>query len=111
MTSPAPRSGHNFMPRPIVLDATHLVTRLSQPATTGIDRVDLAYARHFAGQDPRVVAGTQYGLFRPHLLSIARMRSLIEHFERRQLERDCGHNPEWQALRERLQDRSPPLTP
>jgi glycosyltransferase involved in cell wall biosynthesis len=32
--------------RPIVFDATRLLTRIGQPAPTGIDRVDLAYLRH-----------------------------------------------------------------
>ena len=97
------------MRRPIVLDATHLVTRLTRRATTGIDRVDLAYARYFTEQVPRAAAGTQYGLFRPHLLGAARMRSLIEHFEREQLEWDCSSRPEWQSVRARLLDQNPVL--
>ena len=95
--------------RPIVLDVTHLVTRLSRRATTGIDRVDLAYARYLVGRDPPVAAATHYGLFRPHVLSAARMRSLIEHFERQQLEEECGERSEWQSLRARFSGQNPPL--
>jgi len=36
------------MPRPIVYDVTHLVFRMAARAVTGIDRIDLAYGRHFA---------------------------------------------------------------
>jgi glycosyltransferase involved in cell wall biosynthesis len=92
--------------RPLVFDATHLVTRLSRRATSGIDRVDLAYARYFAGRIPPLAAATQYGLFRPHLFGAARLRSLIDHFERQQLERECGEQSEWQSLRMRL---APPV--
>ena len=35
------------MTRPILVDTTRLLTRLKHPSPTGIDRVDLAYARHF----------------------------------------------------------------
>ncbi len=54
--------------RPIVYDLTHLVTRLTTAASSCIDRVDLAYGAHFAGED-RIVAGAHYGLTGPHLLS------------------------------------------
>jgi glycosyltransferase involved in cell wall biosynthesis len=94
------------MRRPIVLDATHLVTRLSRRATTGIDRVDLAYARYFTQRGSRTAAATQYGLFRPHVLGTARMRSLIQQFERQQMEWDCSERPEWQWLRARLLDQN-----
>ena len=36
--------------RPLLFDATRLLTRLGHPAPTGIDRVDLAYARHVLGR-------------------------------------------------------------
>ena len=43
--------------RPIAFDLTRLVTRLRHPSPSGIDRVDLAYARHvLAG------AGERFGL-------------------------------------------------
>ncbi|MFE1601417.1 glycosyltransferase family 4 protein [Methylobacterium sp. ID0610] len=35
---------------PVVFDLTRLITRLSHASPTGIDRVDLAYARHVLGQ-------------------------------------------------------------
>jgi glycosyltransferase involved in cell wall biosynthesis len=96
--------------RPIVFDATHLVTRLGRRATTGIDRVDLAYARHFIERvRPRGAAGTHYGLFGPHVLSTAQMRSLLEHFERQQSEWDCGERPEWQSLRASFLEETPIL--
>ncbi|GLS46383.1 glycosyltransferase family 4 protein [Methylobacterium brachythecii] len=40
--------------RPIAFDLTRLITRLRHASPTGIDRVDLAYARHvLAGDGPR----------------------------------------------------------
>ena len=49
--------------RPILVDTTRLLTRLKHPAPTGIDRVDLAYARRFlAGSyDGGAVAVTRFG--------------------------------------------------
>ena len=44
-------------PRPIAFDLTRLVTRLRHPSPSGIDRVDLAYARHVLGG-----AGARFGL-------------------------------------------------
>ncbi|WP_454620447.1 glycosyltransferase family 4 protein [Bradyrhizobium cenepequi] len=90
------------MGRRIVFDISHLVTRLSHTATSGIDRVDLAYARYLSQGPDRACAAAQYGLFRPHVLSTERMRSLVSLFERLQLEQDCADVPEWAALRARL---------
>jgi glycosyltransferase involved in cell wall biosynthesis len=41
-------------PRPIVFDLTRLSTRAWRAAPNGIDRVDLAYARHFLPEAPNV---------------------------------------------------------
>ena len=62
--------------RPIVYDLTHLVSRLTTAASSGIDRVDLAYGAHFAGED-RIVAGAHYGLTGPHLLSPRGSRAIV----------------------------------
>jgi glycosyltransferase involved in cell wall biosynthesis len=62
--------------RPIVFDITHLVSRLPELASTGIDRVDLAYAAHFAGPGG-MAAGLHYGLRRPHLFSVDEARKLV----------------------------------
>src|SRR6516165_5807818 len=100
------------MRRKVVFDVSHLVTRLSHTATSGVDRVDLAYARYLTQGQFRACAGTQYGLFRPHVLSAERMRSLVKLFERSQLETDRSDGPEWLALRARLlgQSVAPTLT-
>lgn len=50
--------------RPILFDATRLLTRIGREAPTGIDRVDIAYAEHVlarAGRN-RAVAGTPFGV-------------------------------------------------
>ncbi|MFC6046783.1 glycosyltransferase family 1 protein, partial [Methylobacterium hispanicum] len=43
--------------RPVAVDITRLVTRLRHASPSGIDRVDLAYARHLLAQ-----AGERFGL-------------------------------------------------
>lgn len=48
------------MPRPIAFDVTHLASRLPIDSPSGIDKVDLAYARHFS-QSP-CAAAVHYGL-------------------------------------------------
>jgi glycosyltransferase involved in cell wall biosynthesis len=62
--------------RPIVFDVTHLISRLPTLASTGIDRIDLAYAAHFAVEG-RMAAGVHYGLRRPHLLSVGQARAFV----------------------------------
>lgn len=36
--------------RPVIYDMTRLLTRLGRPVPNGIDRVDIAYAKHFLGK-------------------------------------------------------------
>ena len=62
--------------RPLVYDLTHLVSRLTSAASSGIDRVDLAYGVHFAGAD-RIIAGAHYGLTGPHLVSPQLSRAIV----------------------------------
>ena len=63
--------------RPIAFDLTRLVTRLRHASPSGIDRVDLAYARHFLGRPgPAVgVISTAYG---PRVLDRARALAIVE---------------------------------
>jgi glycosyltransferase involved in cell wall biosynthesis len=63
--------------RPIVFDVTHLVSRLPKLASSGIDRVDLAYGAHFAGEEGPIVAGVHYGLRAPHMLSPRQARDIV----------------------------------
>ncbi|ACA19395.1 glycosyl transferase group 1 [Methylobacterium sp. 4-46] len=63
--------------RAVVLDLTRLVTRLAQAHPTGIDRVDLAYARHALGQP-----GPRFGLVStplgPRLLPRPEAQAVVE---------------------------------
>ncbi|TGD94237.1 glycosyltransferase family 4 protein [Methylobacterium nonmethylotrophicum] len=66
------------MPNPAVaLDLTRLVTRLRHASPTGIDRVDLAYARHLLAQD-----GARFGVVStrlgPRILDREQMAGLVE---------------------------------
>jgi hypothetical protein len=52
---------------------------LTQHVVTGVDQVDLAFARHFINGHHSL--STQYGLFRPHLLTPSQGSDLLAHFE------------------------------
>ncbi|TNC10869.1 glycosyltransferase family 4 protein [Methylobacterium terricola] len=62
---------------PVALDLTRLVTRLRHASPTGIDRVDLAYARHLLAQ-----GGERFGLVStrlgPKVLDRGQMAGLVE---------------------------------
>ncbi len=94
--SPSPRK------RAIVYDVTHLTTRLQGVTTTGIDWVDRAYARHWAGSE-RLACGLHYGLLAPHLLSPPLVAELSIRQERKFIRADASP-PElaWLQLREWL---------
>ena len=63
--------------RPIAFDLTRLVTRLRHASPSGIDRVDLAYARHVLGG-----AGARFGLVStglgPRVLERAHASRIVE---------------------------------
>lgn len=65
------------MSRPILFDVTHLVTRLTNPIPSGIERVDLSYGRHFAQDPSREVAGIHYSFVGSGLMAPARLRDLM----------------------------------
>ncbi len=64
-------------PHPVALDLTRLVTRLRHASPTGIDRVDLAYARHLLEQP-----GPRFGLVStplgPKVLDRGQMAGLVD---------------------------------
>ena len=78
--------------RPLVLDTTHLVARLSRVRTSGIDKVDFAYARHFSAggsqfdvelDRPRPGAWplsgvAHYGLRRPRIHTVTALTELLK---------------------------------
>lgn len=62
---------------PIAFDLTRLITRLRHASPTGIDRVDLAYARHYLGG-----SGRRFGLvttqFGPRVIDGETARGIVE---------------------------------
>ena len=64
------------MTRPIVYDATHLVSLGRASGAAGIGRLDLAYARHFAAH-PRLACGSHYGMRGPHVLAPSRLAQIV----------------------------------
>ncbi len=63
--------------RPIAFDLTRLVTRLRHASPSGIDRVDLAYARAFLGRD-RAGFGVVSTAFGPRVLDRDRSLAIVE---------------------------------
>ena len=92
--------------RPIAFDVTHLVSRLDRLATSGIDRVDLAYGRYFAGEG-RLHCGLHFGWRQPHPFSAARVAALVARFDASVGEVDDAPSPGWPALRAWLLGQAP----
>jgi glycosyltransferase involved in cell wall biosynthesis len=65
------------MTRPLAFDLSHLSHRLRYRAPSGIEKVDMAYARYFCLQEGRICDGVQYGLTRPRLMSPSRAKTLV----------------------------------
>ncbi len=88
--------------RPILVDTTRLLTRLKHPSPSGIDRVDLAYARHFlTGEPDRLAIGIGY--FGPRLLPDDKREALIRTItERWREDMPADRDPVLADLRRRL---------
>ncbi len=71
------------MVRPIIFDVTHLIHRFAYDAPSGIDRVDLAYGRHFGLTKGKIAAGIHYGNGRPQILEPDRVEEAVRRIERR----------------------------
>ncbi|RZK88587.1 MAG: glycosyltransferase family 1 protein, partial [Methylobacterium sp.] len=87
------------MPVPsLAFDLTRLITRLRHPSPSGIDRVDLAYARHVLAQ-----AGDRFGLvstaFGPRVLARAEALGIVEAVAAGWVEdRDATQDPVYRRL-------------
>jgi glycosyltransferase involved in cell wall biosynthesis len=88
--------------RPILVDTTRLLTRLKHPSPSGIDRVDLAYARHYlTGAADRLAVGIGY--FGPRLLPERHRADLIGTItERWREDLPAARDPVLADLRRRL---------
>lgn len=71
------------MIRPVLYDATHLIHRYAYDAPSGIDRVDLAYGRHFGLKKGKITAGIHYGNVNPRVLSQTRVAEAVVRLEER----------------------------
>jgi glycosyltransferase involved in cell wall biosynthesis len=69
--------------KPILYDATHLIHRYAYDAPSGIDRVDLAYGRHFGLKQGKIAAGLHYGHVKPQVLEPARVAEAVHKLEDR----------------------------
>jgi glycosyltransferase involved in cell wall biosynthesis len=93
--------------RPIAFDLTRLVTRLRHASPSGIDRVDLAYARAFLGRpEPGFgVVSTKLG---PRVLDRDRALAIVESVAAGWVEdRDAPSDPVYRRLAARCGDPRP----
>ena len=70
------------MARPLYFDLTHLAFRAGVAALTGIDRVDLTYARALASSG-ELAGAVHHGLVRPQVLPARRVGALVAAHDRR----------------------------
>ena len=61
---------------------THLVSRLAARAVSGIDRIDLAYGRHFAERTDATIFGAVCRAQRPHIAPAGMLRQIVERARR-----------------------------
>jgi glycosyltransferase involved in cell wall biosynthesis len=87
------------MTRPIVYDATHLVSRWRAIGSAGIGCVDLAFARHLVAH-PGLACGAHYGYPRPHVFSRERIAALLDEIA----PREPAPDDDWTPLRDFLLD-------
>ena len=88
--------------RPIAFDLTRLVTRLRHASPSGIDRVDLAYARFYLGRPGPAVGmvSTAYG---PRVLDRERALAIVDTVAAGWVEdRDALSDPVYRGLAARL---------
>lgn len=90
--------------RPIAFDLTRLVTRLRHASPSGIDRVDLAYAREYLGR-PGPGFGIVSTAFGPRVLDRGRALEIVEAVTAGWVEdRDAASDPVYRRLAVRLGD-------
>ncbi|MEE7463451.1 MULTISPECIES: glycosyltransferase family 1 protein [Methylobacterium] len=90
--------------RPIAFDLTRLVTRLRHASPSGIDRVDLAYARAYLGRAETGV-GVVSTAFGPRILDRAQALEIVEAVAAGWVEdRDAASDPVYRRLASRCGD-------
>lgn len=71
------------MIRHVLYDVTHLIHRYAYDAPSGIDRVDLAYGRHFGLKKGKIAAGIHYGNTNPRIFDQSRVAHAVLRLEER----------------------------
>jgi glycosyltransferase involved in cell wall biosynthesis len=95
----------------IAYDLTHLMHRRGFQAPSGIEKVDLAFARHFAVDPQDLCAALHYRFGEPYAFEPAKLTELVEEVSGLwALNATPDEDPKYKALREWLvRDRSSPL--
>src|SRR5262249_14301366 len=78
--------------RPVIYDLTRLVTRVTTSTPNGIDRVDLALAKHFAFRPDELMQALIVTFAGPRLVSASVARTIVQGIEACWQEFDGAHN-------------------
>jgi glycosyltransferase involved in cell wall biosynthesis len=88
--------------RHIIYDLTRLITRFLTEAPNGIDRVDLALARHFANRPNENVFALLWTIAGPRLFPASVARDVVRDVENHWRERDKEDDPLYEEVVHRL---------
>jgi glycosyltransferase involved in cell wall biosynthesis len=88
--------------RPVIYDVTRLVTRVLTDAPNGIDRVDLALARHFSSRPDEKVFVLLWTIAGPRLFPASIARDVVRDVENHWRELDDEDDPLYEEVVHRL---------
>ena len=97
----------------VVCDVTRLLRRYAVPSPNGIDRIDLAYARHFILQDSTNNGGVYLHGFAPPLLHRPTLAALLAEIDQHWRSGELDEAPEhrYERVRDRLLGKAPAAAP
>src|SRR6516165_10220428 len=88
--------------RHIIYDLTRLIARFLTEAPNGVDRVDLALARHFANRPNENVSALLWTIAGPRLFPTSVARDVVRDVENHWRERDKEDDPLYEEVVHRL---------
>jgi glycosyltransferase involved in cell wall biosynthesis len=94
LRQPSRRHNGTSMPdgRPVIYDMTRLVTRVTTDTPNGIDRVDLALAKHFASRPDERIHALIWTITGPRLMPAPVARAIVHGIETWWQEGDGSHD-------------------
>ena len=105
------RTAKTPVDRPVIYDVTRLVTRVLTDAPNGIDRVDLALARHFSNRSDEKVFALLWTIAGPRLFPASVARDVVRDVENHWRELDDEDDPLYEEVVQRLVNPGAPRGP